>query len=50
MKPLCLVGLYTSIVRSELEFGFMLWNCPSVAGSKRLEHVQRKLSRIVYDR
>ena len=49
-EPTCIVRLYTSIIRSRLEFGSVVWNCLGVAGSERLEGVQRGLARIVYDR
>lgn len=46
----CLLRLYLSIIRPRLEFASVVWNCLPELYCMKLENVQRRLVRVIYDR
>lgn len=46
----CLLRLFSTHVRSKLEFASVVWNNISSSASESIERVQRRVVRIIYDR
>uniref|UniRef100_A0A131XU11 Putative rna-directed dna polymerase from mobile element jockey-like protein n=1 Tax=Ixodes ricinus TaxID=34613 RepID=A0A131XU11_IXORI len=46
----CLLRLFSTHVRSRLEFASVIWNSISSTASEKIEHIQKRFVRIVYDR
>ena len=47
---LCLVRLFLCLVRAKLEFGSVAWNSLTATDASRLENVQKRFIRLVYDK
>lgn len=49
-KPLCILRLFSSLVRSRVEYASVVWNCIGVTNSGLIESVQRRFVRVLFDR
>jgi hypothetical protein len=46
----CLVVLYNSLIKSELEYASVVWNNLSLNDSNKIENIQRKFANLCYYR
>ena len=49
-NPLCILRLFSSLVRSRVEYASVVWNCIGVTNSGVIESVQRRFVRVLFDR
>lgn len=50
LNPICIIRLFSSLIRSRLEFASVVWNSITMTYALQIENVQKRFIRIVYDR